>query len=86
MGRYRAIPTTDRGGTLGLYNPSAKLTDHDIKLMTELRADGMPARVIAEKFEVCIQTVYNVTTGKTRAVEPDHWVYTDAKGIKRRLG
>ena len=46
----------------GEANHKAKLTEEDVRLIRALYADGMVCREIAEKFEVCRQTVYKIAT------------------------
>ncbi|WP_416143472.1 helix-turn-helix domain-containing protein [Oxalobacter formigenes] len=41
----------------GQLHHRAKLTDHDVELIRQLRETGMPYRIIAQKFDVTYGTV-----------------------------
>lgn len=46
------VGVNERGQRVGETHPGAKLTDHDLDLMFELRASGMQVAEIARKFEI----------------------------------
>ena len=49
----------------GERHPKARLTEHDVRLIRELSAQGLSQRVLARKFEVGKNAVESVLTGKT---------------------
>lgn len=56
-----------RGWRIGEGHPRAKLSDHDIRLMLELRSRyGMGYKALALKFEAPVRTVRDICTGKRR--------------------
>lgn len=63
----RARATNDAGRVIGQDHHRARLNDHDVWLIHELRAEGVACRVIAEKFEVSIDTVKSIASGRRRA-------------------
>ena len=50
----------------GEKHPKAKLTDHEVRLMRELRSIGLTYRAIADKFEVHLSTARNIVNYATR--------------------
>jgi hypothetical protein len=68
----RALPpkrakSCERNYLRGQNHPKAVLTDHEVELLLELRAEGYFYRVLAEKFEVSRSTVQDICAGRTRA-------------------
>ena len=59
--------TNDAGHVIGEDHHRAKLTDHEIWLIHELRAAGVRRSVIAEKMEVSFYTVCEILAGRRRA-------------------
>jgi|APSaa5957512576_1039674.scaffolds.fasta_scaffold312101_2 hypothetical protein len=55
-----------RGWLIGDDHPRAKLTDHDVCLMRELREGGMVYREIAEKFECSLWTARDIVNYRSR--------------------
>lgn len=58
----------DRGNRVGQGHGNAKLTDHERKLVLQLRADGWTYRRIAEKMEVSRSTVWDICRGQTAPI------------------
>jgi len=61
--KFYRLPTSN----LGESHWAAKLTNHDVELIRELVSLGIPAKDVAEKFEVskmCISNVVNYATYK----------------------
>lgn len=50
----------------GERHPKVKIPDADVRLMRELRQQGLTYREIAEKFECSIWTARDIVAGKTR--------------------
>jgi hypothetical protein len=65
--RKRSVSVNDRGHVVGQDHHRSRLSDHDIDLIRELRAGGMPLREIGEKFEISIQSVSYYARGDRRA-------------------
>lgn len=49
----------------GERHPKARLTEHDVRLIRELHAQGLSHRVLARKFEVGKNAVENVLARRT---------------------
>lgn len=74
-GRRRLLKFDERGYRIGESNPAAKLTDRDVELMLELRAEidekGKPKysyRWLAEKFECSRETVKSICIFRRRSI------------------
>jgi hypothetical protein len=63
----RSVQTNDSGHVVGQDHHRAKLTDHDIWLIHELRAAGVKRADIADKMEVSVYTVIEILSGRRRA-------------------
>ena len=57
----------ESGRVIGGQHHRARLTDHDVWLICDLRSQGLTHAAIAEKFEVSIHTVKSIATGRRRA-------------------
>lgn len=73
----RLIQVNAAGRRVGESNPRAKLSDHEVALMREMRAelnpDGTPRYTLqwlADKFEVPRWTVVDICSGRRRAQQP----------------
>jgi hypothetical protein len=62
----RLAAINDSGHVVGQDHHRAKLTDHDIWLIHELRAEGIKRREIAIKFEISFYTVCEILAGRRR--------------------
>ncbi len=51
----------------GEEHHKAKLSDDDVRLMRELRREGLPYSAIAEKFECSLWTARDIVTYTTRS-------------------
>lgn len=49
----------------GTEHYRTKLTEDDIRLIRELKAEAIPIRQIAQKFEVSHHAIHQITTYKT---------------------
>jgi hypothetical protein len=67
----KVVPVTARGYTVGERHHRAKLTDDDVRLILALRAEGVPQRQVAEKFECSRRTVRDIEAGLSRCALPD---------------
>ena len=63
----RAVGTNDRGFVVGEDHHRAKLTDHEVDLIIQLREEGMKLIEIAEKFEISKTEVCYICLGRRRA-------------------
>lgn len=50
----------------GEQHPRAKLSDHEVELMRELRAQGKSYRWLAAKFEISLQQAWRIGTYRSR--------------------
>ncbi len=62
----RAVATNDHGRVIGQDHHRAVIDDHGVWLIHELRAEGMPCRLIAEKMDVSLDTVKSISSGRRR--------------------
>ena len=67
LAKRRAVSTNDAGHVVGQDHHRAKLTDHDVWLINELKAEGLSYRQIAIKFGVSRSTVESICQGRRRA-------------------
>ncbi len=67
MTQQKMVQIGEYGRRVGESHGRAKLSDHEIDLVRQLREDGMPAAEIAEKFEVGKRYVYKVVNFERRA-------------------
>lgn len=64
------VQLNERGNRIGESNPRAELTDHDVELCLQLRAEGYSYGWLAVKFEVAKSTVQSWCQGTRRAQLP----------------
>jgi hypothetical protein len=57
-----------KGHRRGEKHPRAKLTDHEVDLLIELRESGMSFSLISEKMEVSRQHAWKIWHGLRRGV------------------
>ncbi len=70
LGRRRLLKFDDRGNRIGESNPAAKLSDRDVELLLELRAEGKSYSWLSEKFECSIHTVESICQYRRRSLTP----------------
>lgn len=67
----RLVSVNDAGYRVGEDHPRAKLTNHDVELILELRENyKLSYGVIAHKFDVAKDTVVKICKGYTRSQFP----------------
>lgn len=66
----RRVQLNERGNRIGESNPMAEVSDHDVDLCVQLRAEGHSLRWLAEKFEVHKATVQGWCDGRRRGQAP----------------
>lgn len=80
----RLVPVTSRGYVVGENHHRAQLTDDDVRLILALRAEGVPQRVVASKFDCSRRTVRDIESGRRRGAAPDGYrPATERKGRER---
>jgi len=57
----------EHGRRIGQYHHQAKLTDHEIELIHELREEGLSVRKIAIAMECSHAQVWNIISGISRS-------------------
>jgi transposase len=67
MNKPTLIQIGEYGKRIGETHGRAKLSDHEIDLVRQLKEEGMPAGEIAEKFEVSKRYVYKLVNFERRA-------------------
>lgn len=69
----RIVAVNEKGIRIGEDHWRAKLTNHEVDLMLELRASGWNYRQLAEKFEVSKRAAWLICTYRLRAQTPAAW-------------
>lgn len=64
--RPRAALVNERGRVIGQDHHRARLTDHDVWLIHELRREGLSCPQIALKFSISVHTVRSISSGRRR--------------------
>ena len=64
--RNRMVALNDRGRRVGETHPRAELSDHDVELVFELRAQGFSLGWLAVKFEISKSQVGRILRGEQR--------------------
>jgi hypothetical protein len=59
--------TNGSGRVIGERHPGARLTDHEVELIHQLKADGLSHSEIASKFDAARSTVSDIISGRRRA-------------------
>lgn len=65
--RKRSVSVNDHGHVVGEDHHRSRLSDHDIDLIRDLRADGMTYQAIAIKFEIDKGLVRDYCKGRRRS-------------------
>lgn len=64
--KNRMLTVNERGQLIGESHPGAVLTNHEVDLLLELRADGYSMGWLAKKFEVSKSCVAKIVWGQRR--------------------
>ena len=67
MSADRIAAVNDHGMVIGQDHHRAKLTDHEVDLVTELRAGGMTLVEIGLKFEISKGMAHDLCSGRRRS-------------------
>lgn len=67
---YKTVAVNDAGLRIGEDHPNARLTDHEVELIRQLRDEGMSYRALAEKFECSRWTVGRICRFERRNCQP----------------
>ncbi len=67
MTKPQYVHIGEYGKRIGETHGMAKLSDHEIDLVRQLKEEGMPATEISEKFEVSKRYVYKLVNYERRA-------------------
>lgn len=70
VARRRLLKFDERGYRIGESNPAAILSDHEVELMLQLRAEGYTYSWLADKFECSRETVKSICTFRRRSIAP----------------
>lgn len=70
---HRLIGVNDNGQRVGESHPRAVLTDHEVGLLLELRAEGYSYGWLAKVFEISKQHAWRICTGQKRAQYATRW-------------
>ena len=68
--KNRMLAVNERGQLIGDSHPGAVLTDHEVNLLLELRAEGYSMGWLARTFEVSKSCVAKIVWGQRRAQVP----------------
>jgi len=69
----RLVALNENHRRIGQDHPKAKLTDHDVELIRQLRDQGFMYWQIAAKFEISKTSVAKICTFERRACIATHW-------------
>lgn len=71
--RYKLVGFNEKGSRVGETHHRARLTDHDVDLIRDLRDEGLTYQEIADKFEVSKSTVRDIVKCRRRWQRPEKW-------------
>ena len=71
--KYKLVGISESGCRVGETHHRARLTDHDVDLIRELREHGLTYQEIADKFECGRSTVRDIIKCRRRWQRPDRW-------------
>jgi predicted DNA-binding protein (UPF0251 family) len=77
---FRVVAVNDAGHVVGESHPNAKLTDHDVDLIFELREEGLSLGRIAKAMEVHKNTVQKILDGTRRGHVVTTWRRVPVRG------
>ena len=64
--KARMVAVNEKGQRIGEDHPRAELTDHDVELLLELRAEGFSYRWLGKKFEIHYTHARRICMGSRR--------------------
>lgn len=70
---YKLVGYNEMGSRVGETHHRARLTDHDVDLIRDLRDEGLTYQSIADKFEVSKSTVRDIVKCRRRWQRPERW-------------
>ena len=73
MNKSTHVQIGEYGKRVGESHGRAKLSDHEIDLVRQLKEEGMPATEIAEKMEISRRYVYKLVNFERRASIVAEW-------------
>jgi hypothetical protein len=68
--KARMVAVNEKGQRIGEDHPRAVLTDHEVDLLLELKAEGYSLAWLAAKFEISRVHAWRIVTGRKRAQTP----------------
>lgn len=72
--RYKLVGFNEKGSRVGETHHRARLTDHDVDLIRDLREEyGLTYQEIADKFEISKSTVRDIVKCRRRWQRPETW-------------
>lgn len=71
--KTRSIAVNDLGRRVGESHHLARLTNHEVDLLLDLREEGWGYRKLAAKFEVSKTLVRKICKGLARCQTPTAW-------------
>ena len=79
----RMVQIGEYGRRVGESHGRARLSDHEIDLVRQLKEEGMPAGEIAEKMEISRRYVYKLVNYERRASIVAEWRRWRGSGNER---
>jgi predicted DNA-binding protein (UPF0251 family) len=76
----KMVALNERRRRIGEDHPNAKLTDHEVELIRDLREHGMKYKTLAEKFEVSKSTIAMVCRYERRGELAHSWLGVHVSG------
>lgn len=83
LAKNRVVAVNDRGQRIGEDHPRAVLTDAEVELMLELRAEGHSLSWLGKKFDVAKGTAAKICRGDRRGQTPAGWRSAREPGGRR---
>lgn len=71
--KNRMIAVNERGRRIGESHPRAVLTDHEVCLLLDLRAEGYSYAWLAAKLEISKSQAARICRGERRGQVPSRW-------------
>ena len=68
--KARMVAVNEKGQRIGEDHPRAVLTDHEVDLLLELKAEGYSLAWLAAKFEISRFHAWRIVTGRKRSQTP----------------
>lgn len=87
MSQYKMVGISEFGSRVGETHHRAKLTDHDVDLIRELReAHGLTYQALADKFDCSKSTIRDICRYRRRWQRPEKWKRVPVADDRSNIG